>query len=128
MYPTSQGSGFLDNYYSDTALADYLLFTADKKFENGDLMGSNLRASLDVLVFNNVSNKSFEVTSMSTADRRVDALNEYILQFADEFDMRRVALLPNETVRLGTIVVKDKAGDEQNEYLFILNDFKFDLL
>ena len=52
-----------------------------------------------------------------------------MMQFAGEYDMRRVALLPNETIRLGSIVASRSDGEgEDVNYLYILNNFKFDLL
>lgn len=128
MFANSRGGDFLSNYYSES-FADYLLFTEDQRFKNGDLYGSSLRGTLDALVFANVDGSKQVVSSISSNEKRVDALNEYMMQFAGEYDMRRVALLPNETIRLASIVTYNNSFvHEEVQYIGILNNFAFDLL
>lgn len=43
----------------------------------------------------------------------------------NDVDMKNIALLPNETIRVGEVTVKKINSDEdEKKYLFFLNDFK----
>jgi hypothetical protein len=42
---------------------------------------------------------------MSIESKRVDKLNEYMDQFDEQYDLEKIARLPNKTIQIGTVIV-----------------------
>jgi hypothetical protein len=88
------------------------------------------------LIFENAYNQSSGKTQhfnvidiIDVQERKVDKLSEYMAQFGDKYNLDKVARLPKEKIRIGTIVVQEKDIEDApiQEYLFILDDFSIDL-
>ena len=129
-YPTAANSDFLSSYYraAKDGNAHYLMFT-DKAdyFANGNY--TDVKASLDDLIFKSMS---LQVLDIKAEDKKVDGLNSYIDQLADSYDLDRVAKLPTEPIKQGTIKVRSTQEAENQaepiEYIYILDELDFNLV
>jgi hypothetical protein len=61
------------------------------------------------LVFSNSTvGKNFTITDIFMEERMVNELSQYIQQFDDKYDLEKVAMLPDEPIRIGTVTVQDQ--------------------
>lgn len=49
--------------------------------------------------------RSYTIDKMSIESKRVDKLNEYMDQFDEQYDLEKIARLPNKTIQIGTVIV-----------------------
>jgi hypothetical protein len=76
------------------------------------------------LIFTNTTNgKNYEITDIIMELKKVNELSQYIEQFGDKYDLEKVAKLPDELLRIGTVTVQDEASQLYEEYLFICDSF-----
>lgn len=47
--------------------------------------------------------------------------------FEDSYDLDRVAFLPNETIKMGNIKVKETETENEKDFLYLIEDFEFQL-
>jgi ABC-type multidrug transport system permease subunit len=80
------------------------------------------------LVFSNSTvGKNFTITDIFMEERMVNELSQYIQQFDDKYDLEKVAMLPDEPIRIGTVTVQDQDTLEFKEYMFICDNFQVEL-
>lgn len=134
LYPTSQDQFFVQKYYNpgEGAHVDYIIFTEDEDFQNYDFGTSdepkNVRKYMQELVFSNSTvGKNFTITDIFMEERMVNELSQYIQQFDDKYDLEKVAMLPDEPIRIGTVTVQDQDSLEFEEYMFICDSFQVEL-
>ena len=60
--------------------------------------------------------------------KKLNALNDYMLEYQDQYDLSDIALLPTEKVSLGEIRVRNNKTMEEVDFIFVLDDFTIDLL
>lgn len=64
-------------------------------------------------------------------NKTVNALTQYMNQFEDEYDLEKVAKLPEEPIVYGEIKVKNLdytgSGDDHEYYIFICDKFNVSL-
>lgn len=47
--------------------------------------------------------------------------------FAGSYDLERVAFLPNQTIKMGNIHVKESGTENTRDFLYLIEDFEFQL-
>lgn len=51
-----------------------------------------------------------------------------MMEYKDQYDLTDIALLPSEAVSIGEVIAVNNKTGEEVEFIFILDDFIFDLL
>lgn len=128
--PTSRDDKFLRKYYDIKDYhIDYLIFNPDEKFEQHDYINSNFGNLTKDIVFNRTlqGGQVYEVKEIKIEQKKLNELNEYMMEYRDQYDLSDIALLPKEPISIGEVKVKNETNDEI-EFLFFLNDFDIDLL
>lgn len=113
-------------------MVDYLIFTEDEAFKEGDLNESNIFEYLQGLVFSLTNTDiNYEVEEITLTNKTVNELTQYMNQFGDEYDLEKVAKLPEEPIVYGEIKVKNLdyvgTGDDHEYYIFICDKFNVSL-
>jgi len=67
------------------------------------------------------------VKDIKIEQKKLNELNEYMMEYREQYDLTDIALLPAEPITIGEVRVVNSTNDEI-EFLFFLNDFDIDLL
>jgi hypothetical protein len=106
-FPTADDSKFVRKYYTteDGNIVSYLIFNSDDiKFNGSSLYNTQLFNWTRDLVFTNSLNETtgtrsnYTINDMTIEAKRVDKLNEYMDQFDDQYNLDKIARLPNKTI------------------------------
>ena len=127
--PTSRNDKFLRKYYDIKDYhIDYLIFNPDEQFENQNYLGSNFGDLAKEIVFNRTKQggQVYEVKDIKIEVKKLNELNEYMLEYRDQYNIDDIALLPKEPIRIGEVTVTNETNDKI-QFLFFLNDFNIDL-
>ena len=128
--PTSRDDKFLKKYYDIKDYhIDYLIFNPDDNFKEQEYLNSNFGDLIRDIVFNRTiqGGQVYTVKDIKIEQKKLNELNEYMMEYRDQYDLTDIALLPKDPITIGEIIVKNETNDEI-EFLFFLNDFEINLL
>jgi hypothetical protein len=106
-FPTAEDSKFVRKYYTteDGNIVNYLIFNKrEEVVDNSNLYETQLYDWTRELVFTNALNQTdgsrwnYTIDEMTIQDKRVDKLNEYMDKFQDQYNLEKIARLPNKTI------------------------------
>lgn len=105
-----------------------MIFSADEEFIAGDLGDSGIKEYLQELVFSKESTGiNYEISSLTLENKTVNKLTEYMLEYGNEYDLEKVAKLPDEPIVQGDIKLKNLDSGETEDYMFICDKFNVSL-
>lgn len=113
--PTSRNDKFLRKYYDIKDYhIDYLIFNPDEQFENKNYLGSNFGDLAKEIVFNRTKQggQVYEVKDIKIEVKKLNELNDYMLEYRDQYNIDDIALLPKEPIRIGEVTVTNETNDK----------------
>jgi hypothetical protein len=111
-------------------IVDYLIFNETKGQSMSDLT-DQVEGLLANFVFKDVkngdgSNSSYIIESISITSKEVNELTKYMQDFNGTYNLDKIAVLPEEKIRVGNVRVYNSSGTAF-DYLFLLEKFNVSL-
>ena len=75
----------------------------------------------------NATGINYEIDRITLENKTVNKLSEYMNEYGSEYDLEKVAKLPDEPIVQGDIKVKNLDTGEVEDYMFICDKFNVSL-
>ena len=125
--PTSRDDLFLRQYFDIEDHIDYLIFSEDQNYTNGQYFDSEFGGLLKDLVFK-IEGQELRIEEITLKKKKLNELNEFMNQYSDEYDLSDIAMLPKELVSIGEVKVFNETSQSLNQFIFIVDDFNINMI